>query len=172
MTSIFEHTEKAKDQINEDIDAGRVPKDVPDFSALHDFVDANEYIGSDLNISSKDDLAMANEIIDRLDKWITEGRPDTKGLEFRKRGLKAEWVSMGGGCSAIHVVMPEQLHRYCVVTDGEGTAATPGATKADIGLYVGLDGEHTGWVTVLVENPERLLGAVAAVALDMLDYWV
>jgi hypothetical protein len=48
MMTTYQPVETARDRvldlIRDDVAAGLVPWDVPDFSALHDFVDANEYL--------------------------------------------------------------------------------------------------------------------------------
>ncbi len=45
IPTLDESIERMKQEILEDIETGRVPTDCPSFSALHDYVDANEYGG-------------------------------------------------------------------------------------------------------------------------------
>lgn len=45
IPTIDESIERMKQEIIDDIKAGRVPADCPSFSALHDYVDANCYGG-------------------------------------------------------------------------------------------------------------------------------
>ena len=45
IPTINETIERMKQEILEDIEAGRVPPDCPSFSSLHDYVDANCYGG-------------------------------------------------------------------------------------------------------------------------------
>jgi hypothetical protein len=45
IPTLDESIERMKQEILEDIKAGRVPADCPSFAALHDYVDANEYGG-------------------------------------------------------------------------------------------------------------------------------
>lgn len=66
-----------KAEILADIASGKVPATVPDFSALHDYVDANEYGGfcdEDRRGGwSTDDLVAVQG---RVDAWLRAGRPE------------------------------------------------------------------------------------------------
>lgn len=70
--------DRAKKQILEDVRAGVVPATVPTFSALHDYVDANEYgdITSEecpFDAGSEEDVAVINSAFDSVDAWIRNG---------------------------------------------------------------------------------------------------
>lgn len=70
---------RAKDEILADIAAGRVPADVADFAALHDYVDANEYGGMTadafkLDTSSDVDTWFMQSVQTALDTWLKGGR--------------------------------------------------------------------------------------------------
>ena len=88
--TLDESIERMKQEIIEDVKAGRVPADCPSFSALHDYVDANCYGGfceddvmqslldhfggRDENEGMPDDLMdYLNAAQDAIDRWIKEG---------------------------------------------------------------------------------------------------
>ena len=88
--TLDESIERMKQEIIEDIHAGRVPADCPSFSALHDYVDANCYGGfceDDVmqaltehfsvledNEGMPDSLiSYLNEAQYSIDRWIKEG---------------------------------------------------------------------------------------------------
>lgn len=62
----------AKREILEDVRDGRVPADVPTFSALHDYVDANEYGGLTEDRAAWS-LSTVAAVQDELDRWIVRG---------------------------------------------------------------------------------------------------
>jgi hypothetical protein len=76
---------RAKREVLEDVRTGRVPRDVKDFSELHDHVDANEYGGGCeeggpaclfrvQRLVGEDAAAdFFNELQDELDGWIKGG---------------------------------------------------------------------------------------------------
>lgn len=73
----------AKTEVLADIEAGRVPADVPTFAALHDHVDANEYGGltdwpadggEDDGMWSGDTVADMNRVQSAVDGWLRAGR--------------------------------------------------------------------------------------------------
>jgi hypothetical protein len=83
----------AKREIDDDIDAGRIPDTVTSFAELQDYVDANEYVndaertdrligplGKRLGWKNTDFIAFTNDLIGELDKWLADGRksPPTK----------------------------------------------------------------------------------------------
>ena len=83
----------AKREIDDDIDAGRIPDTVTSFAELQDYVDANEYVndadrpdrmigplGNRLGWKPQDYTDFTNQIIDEIDKWLADGRksPPTK----------------------------------------------------------------------------------------------
>lgn len=89
MPTLDESIERMKQEIIEDIKAGRVPADCPSFSALHDYVDANcyggfceddvmqalleNYGGRDENEGMPDELMnYFNEAQNSIDRWIKE----------------------------------------------------------------------------------------------------
>jgi hypothetical protein len=71
--------DRAKREILEDVESGRVPADVPGFSALHDYVDANEYGGlcdDDCPVPVGDDegwIQWGNDVQTEVDQWIKGG---------------------------------------------------------------------------------------------------
>ncbi len=69
--------ERCKTEIRADIAAGRVPADVPSFSALHAYVDANEYGGACEGEFDPSDEACAfwNRVQGEVDAWLKAGRP-------------------------------------------------------------------------------------------------
>lgn len=90
IPTLDESIERMKQEIIEDIKAGRVPADCPSFSALHDYVDANcyggfceddvmqalleHYGGRDENEGMPDELMdYFNEAQNSIDLWIKEG---------------------------------------------------------------------------------------------------
>jgi hypothetical protein len=68
---------RARQEILEDIRAGRVPVTAQSFSELHDFVDANEYGGgcewAEEEWSTDRFCAFWNRVQDALDAWIRAG---------------------------------------------------------------------------------------------------
>lgn len=62
--------------IAEDVASGVMPWDIYDFSELHNFVDANEYllatVGLDMTEAGN---ALANAIADRVNDWLAGNRP-------------------------------------------------------------------------------------------------
>lgn len=69
-------------EILADVLAGQVPADVPTFSALHDYVDANEYgglcdetadVARDCDPSSDEWCEWANAVQQDLSTWIETG---------------------------------------------------------------------------------------------------
>lgn len=90
IPTLDESIERMKQEIIEDIHAGRVPADCPSFSALHDYVDANCYGGfceddvmqaltncfaeTDENEGMPDALiTYLNDAQNSIDRWIKEG---------------------------------------------------------------------------------------------------
>ena len=90
IPTLDESIERMKQEIIDDIKAGRVPADCPSFSALHDYVDANCYGGfceqeamqalMDHFGGLDEDEGMPAALIDYLNKtqnsidlWIKEG---------------------------------------------------------------------------------------------------
>jgi len=84
----FEHgieivVRRATEEIIRDVRKGIVPANVPDFSALHDYVDANLYGGADYwpNMPSETDdeqyqnafCRFWNTVQDTVDAWIKDG---------------------------------------------------------------------------------------------------
>ena len=69
MNKITECFELAKEMIQEDVKNNVLPnlKSIPDFSTLHDFVDANEYL---LGTSHDFTLDEYNEVSSRVESWI------------------------------------------------------------------------------------------------------
>lgn len=70
-----------KASIAEMIAAGELPSDVASFSALHDYCDANMLLPILPSDYSDDDdgqsfCAAANEIIERVDAWLANGRKE------------------------------------------------------------------------------------------------
>jgi len=63
----------AKAAIKEDIRAGIVPETVRSFSALHDYVDANDYLA---DVWTLDNVDRANALSYALDAWLRQ-IPDT-----------------------------------------------------------------------------------------------
>lgn len=85
--------EQAMIEIEDDISDGTVPADVPDFSSLHDYVDANCYGGlcdgedgpwhylwaiRDAN-DSPAIIDFGNAVQSRVDAWLRAGRPQKEG---------------------------------------------------------------------------------------------
>lgn len=69
---------RAKTEILNDIETGRVPATVTRFAELHDHVDANEYGGlceRDVDIDSL--VGFGNELQRQVDLWLRAGRPDS-----------------------------------------------------------------------------------------------
>lgn len=70
---------KVKAEINVDVLDGRVPGDVADFSALHDHVDANDYLitaGVPWDVdeaTGETDLDPTNDVTDAVNAWIVSG---------------------------------------------------------------------------------------------------
>lgn len=89
---------RAKREILDDMDSGRVPRDVQTFADLHDHVDANEYGGlcGDMwieranllfpertdpdTISTQGAMDAANLIQGALHQWLQAGRPDANPI--------------------------------------------------------------------------------------------
>lgn len=68
----------AKEEVLQDMASGRVPRTVPSFSALHDYVDANEYGGlcaDSWDWEGDPDYTEANAVQDGVDAWIKAGAP-------------------------------------------------------------------------------------------------
>lgn len=70
---------RAKGEILADVRSGHVPAGVRNFTALHDYVEANEYGGlfenwpADWDIERDPFITFWNAIQDTLDDWITSG---------------------------------------------------------------------------------------------------
>lgn len=71
MERIDRVVERVQTEILEDIASGRVPSTVASFSELHDYIDANDYGGSDTYDLS---LAEINEMQKQVDAWLKDGR--------------------------------------------------------------------------------------------------
>jgi hypothetical protein len=88
--TLDESIERMKQEITEDVTAGRVPTDCLSFSALHDYVDANcyggfceddvlqslidKFGGRDENEGMSDDLMdYLNKAQNSIDHWIKKG---------------------------------------------------------------------------------------------------
>lgn len=70
IPTLNETIEHMKQEILEDIKAGRVPADCPSFSSLHDYVDANCYGG----FCNDDEMQMLTDHFGGIDK--DKGMPD------------------------------------------------------------------------------------------------
>lgn len=81
---------RGKAEILADIAADRVPADISTFSALHDYVDANEYGGIceeawvDWYGDPEDEADDSAIVQSRLHRWLWDGRPQA-GSEVDKR---------------------------------------------------------------------------------------
>ena len=85
MISSTEMAERIRGEILEDVRLGIVPSDVPSFSALHDYVDANCYGGTEellesLTSSEDDRRAALDTVCDvfsaaarDVDEWMKSG---------------------------------------------------------------------------------------------------
>ncbi|MDP1559078.1 MAG: hypothetical protein Q8K59_12885 [Nitrosomonas sp.] len=90
IPALNESIERMKQEILEDIKAGRVPADCPSFSSLHDHVDANCYGGfcDDAEMQSLIDhfdgineekgmsdalISYLNDAQNSIDHWIKDG---------------------------------------------------------------------------------------------------
>ncbi len=88
--TLDEAIERMKQEIIEDIKAGRVPADCPSFSALHDYIDANCYGGfcEDEEMQALTDnfggldedegmpaalICYLNDAQNSIDRWIKDG---------------------------------------------------------------------------------------------------
>ena len=88
----------AKDEIMSDVRKGIVPPSVPDFSTLHDYVDANLYGGADYwpNMPSEtDDERYVNEfcrfwnaVQDSVDAWIKVGGINSQQIQSARNGTR------------------------------------------------------------------------------------
>tara|TARA_B110000211_G_C13997767_1_gene517001 strand:- start:1044 stop:1262 length:219 start_codon:yes stop_codon:yes gene_type:complete len=69
MNKITQCFESAKEMIQQDVKNNVLPslKSIPDFSTLHDFVDANEYL---LGTSHDFTIEEYNEVSLRVESWI------------------------------------------------------------------------------------------------------
>jgi hypothetical protein len=77
-----------KTEILRDIEAGTIPADVPDFVALHDHVDANDYAGfTDPNRRAEWDVPDLVTVQEAVDAWLKMGRQ-----ELGEDGLPPAWV--------------------------------------------------------------------------------
>lgn len=65
---------RIKREILRDISGGIVSGDVKSFSALHDYVDANEYGGFSCDSSSESDMDFMNVVRAEIDEWLKAGR--------------------------------------------------------------------------------------------------
>jgi len=71
-----------KTEILRDIEAGTLPADVPDFVALHDHVDANDYAGfTDPNRRADWDVADLVLVQEEVDAWLKAGRRERVDLD-------------------------------------------------------------------------------------------
>lgn len=67
---------RSKREILLDIARGTVPADVPDFSTLHNYVDANVYGGlcdGSWHVGQPGDLDDANAVQGQVDAWLRSG---------------------------------------------------------------------------------------------------
>lgn len=78
--------ERMKSEILTDIQSGQIPGDVASFSALHDHVDANEYVGlceekgaggfgADKSLGQEKAIAYVNAAQTAVHEWLASGRP-------------------------------------------------------------------------------------------------
>jgi hypothetical protein len=74
-SSIAEAVEQAKREILRDREDGTFGTDVTRFSDLHEYVDANEY-GGLCHERAEWPMTAANEVQERLDRWIRGGGLD------------------------------------------------------------------------------------------------
>jgi hypothetical protein len=91
IPTLNESIGRMKQEILEDIKTGRVPADCPSFSALHDYVDANEYGGF-----CED--ALADALIEHFGgRDNNEGMPDAM-IEFLNNAQNTIdlWIKEGG----------------------------------------------------------------------------
>ncbi len=74
----FRHAvERAQEEIINDVRWWRVPYDCPDFAALHDYVDANEYgwgFDDPLPVDDDEFHRFGNSVQDALNQWVASGR--------------------------------------------------------------------------------------------------
>jgi hypothetical protein len=70
---LLRFADKVMTMIDEDIAAGKVPAWVGSFSALHDYVDANEYLIQALDGAwESGDLVMGNAVSDEVDQRLAD----------------------------------------------------------------------------------------------------
>lgn len=70
-----------KTEILRDIKAWVIPADVPDFTALHDYVDANDYAGfTDPNRRAEWDVPDLVAVQEAVDAWLRAGRREPDEL--------------------------------------------------------------------------------------------
>lgn len=105
-----ESAQRVLGMIAEDVSAGIIPWDVPDFSALHDFVDANLYLielVGEVAFDTRNEKQMTYlaDIEERVAKALNGGCPtrwqtDPDGyrrwMKLRKRGLLASRAAAFG----------------------------------------------------------------------------
>jgi hypothetical protein len=73
--TVAELVARAKHEITQDIESGRVPSTVRSFTELHDYVDANGYAGlCDDNADVPTDTQI--EMQELVDQWLANGRDD------------------------------------------------------------------------------------------------
>jgi hypothetical protein len=74
---------RAKEEILDDIETGRVPATVTRFAELHDYVDANEYGGlCEVDLGGEETMSeklmdFGNALQRQVDLWLRAGRPDS-----------------------------------------------------------------------------------------------
>ena len=94
--TIEEAVERGMREINEHMEKGVVPKDVREFTELHDYVDGNEYGGftdDDYDLSNPIAIAQINETQMLLDLWLKSGRKvDYCQLKYK---IKVAVVAIG-----------------------------------------------------------------------------
>ena len=80
IPSLNETIEQMKQEILEDIKAGRVPADCPSFSSLHDYVDANCYGG----FCNDDEIQMLTDHFGGIDGYPAQSRCAGAGVRERR----------------------------------------------------------------------------------------
>lgn len=70
--------ELIKTEIRDDVENGTIPRDVPDFSSLHSYVDANMYGGEHIDAlyegdGNTADLESIVEVQQRVEDWLKGG---------------------------------------------------------------------------------------------------
>lgn len=136
------HARLVMHAIREDVISGVVPADVPTFSALHDYTDANMYVADLPGLWSDDghaDLDIANAVTDEVNRMLDARHINppigTMLQKISAAGVDCDWGSTGGNCMAIIVPLTGGGELLVTAEDGPFTDLDEWVNGWAVGRY-------------------------------------